>query len=110
MSHACARVLVAGIALGLVTTGIAPPAVAQGQQLEACSRGNIPVCRSILARPRLDPGRRAAIEFLLSEIERQVLACADGDETACAALTRDHPALPDDLRKPQAPAVPGTTK
>ena len=89
------------LAAALLIASPAPRAVAQGQQLEACARGNIPVCRAILARPRLDAGRRAAIEFLLTEIEGLVFACGAGDGDACNRLTREHPELPADLRAPQ---------
>ena len=76
----------------------AQPAAAQGQLLDACSRGNVQVCFTLLARPRLDAGRRAAIEFHLAELEQALVACTGGDAAICAALAQRYPDLPADLR------------
>lgn len=86
------------LALGLTAVLPVPAAMAQGQQLEACARGKLEACFKLLQRPRLDPGRRAAIEFHLSELERLLVACSAGETTACTELTEAHPELPRDLR------------
>ena len=78
-----------------------PPATAQptvqGQRLDACSRGNVQVCLKLLRRPRLEAGRRAAIEFHLAELETLLVACSSGDATACGTVTEKYPDLPADL-------------
>jgi hypothetical protein len=79
------------------------PAAAQGQRLEACSRGNVQVCQALLARPRLDPGRRAAIEFHLAELERLLDTCLRGEAPACTTLSESYPDLPPELRAEKAP-------
>ncbi|MDX2155084.1 MAG: hypothetical protein SFW09_01130 [Hyphomicrobiaceae bacterium] len=90
-------IVVAGFLVSLGTG----PARAQGKFLAACSRGNLEACYKLLARPRLDAGRRAAIEFHLAELEALIAACAKADAAACATLTDKHPDLPPDL-SPQA--------
>ncbi len=95
----CAMVWVAvAVPLVAVQPAAAQPAAAQGQRLDACSRGHLQVCFELLQRPRLDAGRRAAIEFHLAEVEKAVLACTAGDATACATLADRYPDLPPDLR------------
>lgn len=81
------------------------PVAAQGRLLEACSRGNVQVCQALLARPRLDPGRRAAIEFHLAELERQLGVCLAGDAKACTTLQDGYPELPPALRPESPPAT-----
>ena len=88
------------LAVAMLASG---PAAAQGHRLEACSRGDVQVCSAILARPRLEPGRRAAIEFHLAEIERQLGLCLAGDESVCATMRERYPDLPPALR-PDAPS------
>lgn len=96
----------AGIALGLGLLALsARPADAQ--KLEACSRGELTVCFELLNRPRLDPGRRAAIEFHLSEIQVMGEACARGSAADCAMLAERYPKLPPQLLANPAP-VPRT--
>lgn len=81
-------------------------AAAQGQRLEACSRGNVQVCHELLARPRLDAGRRAAIEFHLAELERLLGVCLAGDAQACSNLLDNYPELPPALRPDKIPPAP----
>lgn len=84
------------------------PSAAHAQKLEACARGKVEACFELLARPRLDPGRRAAIELHLAELETRVVACSAGDPVACATLEREQPDLSPDLRararQPSPPA------
>jgi hypothetical protein len=87
--------------LAASTTGVMP-AFAHGRLLERCARGQLEVCFSLLARPRLDPGRRAAIEFHLAEVDKLAVACNGRDETACAELAYRYPDLPADLA-PRSP-------
>jgi len=55
------------------------------------------VCFAVLARPRLDAGRRAAIELHLAEIDKLAVACNGGGKAACAELANRYPDLPADL-------------
>jgi hypothetical protein len=73
------------------------PTAAQGRMLEACARGNLQVCSALLNRPRLEPGRREAIQLHLAEMDKLIVACANGEPAACAILERQHPALPADI-------------
>ncbi|HEX4894399.1 MAG TPA: hypothetical protein VFV47_14030 [Hyphomicrobiaceae bacterium] len=75
------------------------PAAAQGRLLEACSRGNLQVCSQLLNRPRLEPGRREAIQLHLAELEKLIVACTNGDDAACATLAARHPDLPPDITR-----------
>jgi hypothetical protein len=84
------------LVLAAIMAGASPTA-AQGRLLEKCARGQLEVCFAILARPRLDPGRRAAIEFHLAEIDKLAVACNGYDKAACAELTNRYPDLPADL-------------
>ena len=77
----------------------ATPAAAQGRLLEACSRGNLQVCSQLLNRPRLDPGRREAIQLHLAELEKLIVACTSGDDAACTTLATQHPDLPPDITR-----------
>lgn len=96
------RLLLAATALAMLS---AKPALAQGHRLEACSRGDVQVCMAILARPRLEPGRRAAIEFHLAEIERQLGLCLAGDAGVCTMMRERYPDLPPALQPdPPSPA------
>ena len=92
------------LVLAAITAGVMP-ASAQGRLLEKCSRGQLDVCFAVLARPRLDPGRRAAIELHLAEIDKLAIACSSADQTACATLADRYPDLPPDLaRQAKQPA------
>lgn len=96
----------ATVMLMLILVPILSPALsahAAGRQLEACARGRLEVCFELLRRPRLEPGRRAAIEFLLSQIEAGVAGCRAGVLADCAELRRLHPDLPQDLVSPKRP-------
>ena len=84
------------VVLALTSLGIAP-AAAQGRLLEKCARGQLEVCFALLSRPRLEPGRRAAIELHLAEIDKLAVACSSGDAPACARLAERYPDLPPDL-------------
>lgn len=90
------------VATALVAAALLP-APARAQKLEACARGNVQVCFTLLDRPRLDPGRRAAIQFLLAELETLLVSCANGETDACRTLSSKHPDLPADLRARNAP-------
>lgn len=79
-----------------MSTGVTP-AAAQGRLLEKCARGQLEVCFAILSRPRLEPGRRAAIEFHLAEVDKLWVACSAGEQPACATLADRYPDLPPDL-------------
>jgi hypothetical protein len=98
-----ARLLLPAIAIAALSS---PAAVAQGQRLEACARGNVQVCLALLARPRLDPGRRAAIELHLAELEALLGACLSGEAQACSTLSQDYPELPPELNGKTVPAAP----
>lgn len=103
--HRARASAIATLLTGAAVAGALSPAPAAAQQLEACSLGDVQVCFALLARPRLDAGRRAAIEFHLAELEKLVVACRGGDQSACATLLEKHPRLPPDMRpKPTAPA------
>jgi len=86
------------LVLAMIATG-ATPAAAQGRLLEKCARGQLEVCFSILARPRLEPGRRAAIEWHLTEVDKLAVACNSHDKAACAELAIRYPDLPSDLSR-----------
>ena len=73
-------------------------ASADAQKIDACARGKVEACFELLARPRLDPGRRAAIELHLAELEKRIVGCSKGDAVACATLEREQPDLSPDLR------------
>lgn len=94
------------VALSVVMPALpSTPATAQGQLLAACSRGKIEVCFALLARPRLDAGRRAAIEFHLAELEKLIVACTGGDAAVCDAIKDRYPELPSDLMQRPLPPV-----
>lgn len=97
--------LVAHLAAGALAT-LTGHALAQGQLLAACSRGNLDVCFKLLERPRLDAGRREAIQFHLAEVETLIVACTGGDQTACATVSEKYPDLPPDVRPKAPPAKP----
>lgn len=73
----------------------AATAAAEGRRLHlACARGAAPVCRTLLANPRVAPGIRAAIEQQLAEIEAALAACEAGDCAICRQAAGRYPELP----------------
>ena len=85
------RIPAAVAAVLLATT--APKA--EGRQLHlACARGAAPVCRALLANPKLVPGLRLAIEQQLSDIEREISSCEQDDRAACRRAVERFPELP----------------
>jgi hypothetical protein len=93
------------ILLAILATLGSTAATGQGRLLEKCARGQLEVCFSLLSRPRLEPGRRAAIELHLAEVDKLAAACAAHDQPACAMLADRYPDLPPDLTpKRRSPA------
>ena len=71
------------------------PAAAEGRRLHlACARGAAPVCRTLLANPKLAPGIRLAIEQQLAEIEALLARCETGGCDACREAAVRYPELP----------------